>query len=343
MLVAQPFAVQLHITPLPQTLPIGIGPDVNLGRLALRPGPISDPFILSATRQDDEFIIEELQVPRKKRLPLMEMKPRGKSVLWMAFAMALHFGGYEFARSATLALFTSTQSGFTTPAAFPLAMALVTPFSYLLLMAYTRDLEANGPRLALMHSTLASILTLALTGVILKLLELFPVLFFGTLPLSQVVVGLAFLFQNSYAHLLYAQQWSFIGSVMTPDEGSKWFSSIAGLSSVAAACTGTIVSQLVTRIGLVGLLMCTCVTLSMSLLSAERAYAISQEVCAPWSFVIKCTVRGVTQLFSCFTISLDSILQARLHRSRKKRVSSNKRTVATCYHGGRTCLRECRH
>lgn len=278
--MAQPFAVQLHITSLPQALPIGIGPNVNLGRFALRPAPISDPFILSATEhQDDEFIIEELQVPPKKqRLPLMKMKPRGKSVLWMASAMALHFGGYEFARSATLALFTSTQTGFSTPAAFPLAMALVTPLSYILLMAYTRDLESNGPRLALMHSTMASILALATTGGVLKLLEVFPVHFFGIVPLSQLVVGLAFLFQNSYAHLLYAQQWSFIGSVMTPEEGSKWFASIAGLSSVAAACTGTIVSQLVTRIGLVGLLMCTCITLSMSLFSAERAYAMSQEV-----------------------------------------------------------------
>jgi len=281
MLVAQPFAVQLHITPLPQTLPIGIGPDVNLGRLALRPAPISDPFVLAAHQPNDEFIIEEphQEKPKKRRFSMTKTTPRGRSVIYMAIAMALHFGGYEFARSATLALFTSAQTGFTTPAAFPLAMAMVTPLSFLFLSWYTRDLEGNGPRLALRHSTLASILILATTGVILKILELSPVVLVGSVPLSQLVVGLAFLFQNSYAHLLYTQQWSFIGSVMDPEEGSKWFASIAGLSSVAAACAGTIVSQLVTRIGLVGLLMCTSVALGFSLLSAERAYAVSQEVC----------------------------------------------------------------
>lgn len=282
MLVATPFAVQLHISPLPRTLPIGIGPDVNLGQLAVKPLKSSDPFLLAASRQEeDEFIIEELQQepPKKFNSRFFEMPtPRAQSVLFMATAMALHFGGYEFARSATLALFTSTQTGFTTPAAFPLAMAMVTPLSFVFLLGYTRDLEANGPRLALRHSTLASILTLATTGLLLKILEYSPVLLLDKIPVSQLVVGLAFLFQNSYAHLLYSQQWSFIGSIMTPEEGSKWFASIAGLSSVAAACAGTIVSQLVTRIGLVGLLTCTCISLGFSLLSAERAYAMSQEV-----------------------------------------------------------------
>lgn len=285
MLVAQPFAVQLHITPLPQSLPIRIGPDVDLGRLALKPSSTAaDPFILTATPHDDDehFIIEELQPPvvKKQRRLVDKMSPRGQSVLWMACSMALHFGGYEFARSATLALFTSHSTGFATPAAFPLAMAMVTPLTFLFLIAYTRDLRQNGPQLALRHSTAASIVTLATTGLVLKVLNVFPILLFNKIPLSQLIVGLAFLFQNSYAHLLYNQQWSFIGSVCTPQEGSKWFASIAGLSSIAAACAGTIVSQLVTRIGLTGLLLCTSVALLFSLLSSERAYAMSQEVCA---------------------------------------------------------------
>ena len=225
MLVAQPFSVQLHITPLPQNHPIALGDRVSLGRLALKPSRQSlqsysqsiDPFILAATNHDDDFFVEE---PKKKRFDLT-MSPRGQSVLYMALAMALHFGGYEFARSATLALFTSSTTGFSTPAAFPFAMAMVTPMSFVFLLAYAQDLQDNGPKLALRHSTLVSILILTSTGVILKLLELHPVVLFGNVLLSQLVVGLAFLFQNSYAHLLYSQQWSFIGSVMTPEEGCQ--------------------------------------------------------------------------------------------------------------------------
>jgi hypothetical protein len=118
---------------------------------------------------------------------------------------------------------------------------------------------------------------IAATGIILKFLQWSPILLLDKIPLSRLVVGLAFLFQNAYAHLLYQQQWSFIVSVT--DEGTNWFSSIAGLSSIAAACAGTIVSQLATRIGLSGLLLCTSGALGVSMMAAERAYSISQEVC----------------------------------------------------------------
>jgi hypothetical protein len=292
MLVAQPFAVQLRITHLPQTLPIALGGEYNLGRLACRPSatafthPTSanDPFILAASQHgENEFIIEELfedKEPKKTQFfqrIMMDMTPQSRSILYMAISMAAHFGGYEFCRSATLALFTSQTTGFSTPAAFPLAMAMVTPLALVFLMGYTRDLEQNGPRLALRHSTVASMIFIATTGIILKFLEWSPILLFDKIPLSRLIVGLAFLFQNAYAHLLYQQQWSFIVSVT--DEGTNWFSSIAGLSSIAAACAGTIVSQLATRIGLSGLLLCTSAALGVSMMAAERAYSISQEVC----------------------------------------------------------------
>jgi hypothetical protein len=67
---------------------------------------------------------------------VMKLPPKAHSVMAMTSAMALHFGGYEFARSANMALFTSTQTGFTGPTAFPLAMACVSPFSVILLMGY---------------------------------------------------------------------------------------------------------------------------------------------------------------------------------------------------------------
>lgn len=197
------------------------------------------------------------------------MSPRGRACIWMALAMALHFGGYEFARSSSLALFTSPQTGFArTKFAFPLAMACVSPFSFLLLMAYTRVLERSGPKLALRQSTLGSIAAIALSVVIFASLP--------PSPISKWLVGLAFVFQNSYAHLLYSQHWSFLGSVCSVEDGARWFASIAGLSSVASTCTGSMVGPLVNTVGLYGLLSCTVVTLSASLLCAERAYRLSE-------------------------------------------------------------------
>lgn len=45
--------------------------------------------------------------------------PRASACIYMACAMALHFGGYEFARSGALALFTSSTTGYAHPAAYP--------------------------------------------------------------------------------------------------------------------------------------------------------------------------------------------------------------------------------
>jgi hypothetical protein len=271
MLVAQPFSVRLHISSLPPTPPVHLGPSVALGLLKHQS---TFGFVAATTKyfqlaaSNDDFFLEQQEETNGFSSML---SPKAQAVLYMAVAMALHFGGYEFARSATLALFTSKQTGFSTPAAFPLAMSMVTPVSFLFLMGYTRDLETNGPRLALRHSTLVSMLTLTCSGILLNLLS-------DRLPgISQLVVGLAFVFQNSYAHLLYTQQWSFLGSVMTPIEGSKWFAIIAGLSSAVAACAGTVVSSLVVQLGLVGLLLCTSAALLVSLLCADQAYAIAHK------------------------------------------------------------------
>ena len=46
-----------------------------------------------------------------------KLPPRAMSCIYMAIAMAFHFGGYEFARSGALALFTSSKTGFSHPAA----------------------------------------------------------------------------------------------------------------------------------------------------------------------------------------------------------------------------------
>jgi len=61
------------------------------------------------------------------------------SILCMALASALHFAGYELARSATLAMMTSHRSGFQTASAVSFATGCVSPFSILLLWVGIKD------------------------------------------------------------------------------------------------------------------------------------------------------------------------------------------------------------
>ena len=195
--------------------------------------------------------------------------PRAKACILMSLAMSLHFGGYEFARSGALALFTSSSTGFSHPSAYPLAIGLVTPASLVLLYWYGLILKDEGPRRALYKTTALAVVTLAVGTVLCQVLADLPFL-------SKGVVASLFVFQNSYAHLLYTQQWSFLGSVMTPTEGTKWFSLIAGLSSVVCTITATMVHTLSDTVGLLGLIIGTCVTLALSMILADNAYELSE-------------------------------------------------------------------
>lgn len=220
----------------------------------------------------------QISLSKMDRVKQVVTLPRPRAALLMASAMALHFGGYEFVRSGMLALFTSSDVGFSNPGAFPLAMGTVSPFSVLLLMGYGVVLEKQGPRAALRVTTFVSLFVFAATAVLLK--------FFHGLAasapttsihlVSQAIVALAFVYQNSYAHLLYTQHWSFLSSVMTPEEGSVWFAAIAGLSSLVCTMTGTLVKPLVNSVGLVGMIGCNCLFLFLSLICSDRAYQLSE-------------------------------------------------------------------
>jgi TLC ATP/ADP transporter len=216
------------------------------------------------------------------------LSPRIISVLYMVAAMSLHFGGYEFIRNAALALFTSTSAGvgggFPSAAAFPLANALVSPCSVLMLLAYSQLLEQYGPRLALRTTTGASVVYILAASSVLSLCQ--QVLLQNTSVsgatyffkyLARTVVGITYLFQNSYQYLLYTQQWSFVGSVLTPDEGAVWFALITGFSSAVCSMVGVAIPFIVPRSGLIGLLALTSITLSGSLLCADHAYRIAQK------------------------------------------------------------------
>lgn len=203
-----------------------------------------------------------------------EITPRAKSCALMATAMAFHFGGYEFARSGALALFTSNEIGFSHPSAYPFAIGLVTPMSLGLLYMYGLILRSYGPRRALKTTKFLSVSFLAIVTLLLKASTDYS--FPGWI--SKALVAFLFVFQNSYAHLLYSQQWSFLGSVMTPTEGTKYFSAIAGLSSLVCTITATLSAKLAPIVGLCGLMIGTSISLAMSLLLADQAYRLGEKV-----------------------------------------------------------------
>ncbi|KAL7496264.1 hypothetical protein ACHAWT_004428 [Skeletonema menzelii] len=213
--------------------------------------------------------------------PMLE-SPKAKSGVAMASAMALHFAGYELARGSNMALFTSASLGFGSSSGsyYPLAMACASPLSMFLLLTYTRQLDRKGPRRALRSTTLLCISALTISGIAMATMqhnELLGNIQILSLPISQIIVWASFVFQNSYAHLLYAQQWSFLGSIFTPTEAGKYYSYVAGLSSISSMIAGTSVSRLVEWIGLGGLLGLAAASLTLTLLLADWAYSTSEK------------------------------------------------------------------
>mmetsp|Transcript_4871 Transcript_4871/g.10348 ORF Transcript_4871/g.10348 Transcript_4871/m.10348 type:complete len:534 (-) Transcript_4871:299-1900(-) len=216
---------------------------------------------------------EKSQSPKMFAAHLEKLTPRVRSICYMAIAMAIHFGGYEFYRNSCLALFTSSETGFSSPAAFPFANALVSPFSLLLLWGYGQQLDAHGPRAALRNTTLFSIFFIGIASVALRVCH-----GAGLHPLvGKALIAVTFLYQNAYQSLLYTQYWSFVGSVTTPDEGSRWFASLGGFSSIVCGVMGGIIPYLLPHTGLHGLMALTCAALTISYLCGDRAYALSQE------------------------------------------------------------------
>ena len=211
----------------------------------------------------------------------------GLSVLYMSLAMAMHFFGYEFARSTALSIFTSDTIGFTSASSISLAMACVTPFSMFLLMFYSQQLENNGPRVALRKTSGLCTVSLLLLGLIVYAIEKsvtlqliqFKLPYYNkqtksvSLSLGKAVVWVLYLLQNSYAHLLCTQHWSFIGSVLTSAQGAPWFASIAGLTSLTSTIAAGIVSRLVNYTSLPLLFaLGTASSMLISIVCAEAAY-----------------------------------------------------------------------
>ena len=82
----------------------------------------------------------------------------------------------------------------------------------------------------------------------------------------------------TYTISMYGSQyWSFMSSVLTPNESAKWFAPIAGLTSISSVLGGTAVSYLSERLKLSGTLACTSIALLVSLLASGKAYSIAEK------------------------------------------------------------------
>jgi hypothetical protein len=207
---------------------------------------------------------------------------RALATLSMATCMSLHYLAYSLARPATMTLFTSTRLGFgNNVSAYPFAMTFISPVSFVLLLFYGHVLNKLGPLLALKHTTLGCASILGLSSVLLSKLD--PQIIEGnnTTTISiftRYIVGALFIFRESYVQLITSQHWSFISSVLTPNQSSTWFAPISGLTSVTSALAAMGVGKLSGIWGLQGVLGVAALVLGMSVVFGEAAYGIAEKV-----------------------------------------------------------------
>lgn len=230
---------------------------------------------------DDNYGLDSVQ---NEALSLSS--PKARAVGTMAIAMALHYFSYSIARPTTVALFTSKQAGFSSSltsknVAYPLAMACISPVSFILLLAYGQILDQYGPKLALRTTATICATFLGLSSFLISILSKKQQQQQQNInipsPWLRSIVALLFIFRESYVQLITSQHWSFMSSVLTPTQSSIWFAPISGLTSLSSAASGFGVSRLVNRIGLTGALGCASIVLLFSALISERAYAISDH------------------------------------------------------------------
>jgi hypothetical protein len=203
--------------------------------------------------------------------------PRAKAVFFMAVAMSMHYLGYSLARPITISLFTSEKSGYGgIAAAFPFAMAFVSPMSLALLLGYGKVLDKYGPRGALIGSTLFCAAVVSGSAIAINLFEEWGTLV-GTIPAAKFITGPLFIFRESYVQLLTSQYWSFMASALTPNQSAKWFGPIAGLTSITSAVAGFFVQDIIKQVGISYSLIGTGVTLLISIFTVNMAYGVAKE------------------------------------------------------------------
>ena len=213
---------------------------------------------------------------RKKKTTTPYLGPRAKAVLCMAIAMSFHYLGYSLARPITISLFTSKDLGYGGyPAAFPFAMAFVSPMSLMLLLWYGKVLEKYGPGPALTKSTLLCASVMTASALAIRIFDQTGTTILN-IAAAKFVSGPLFVFRESYVQLLTTQYWSFMASALTPSQSAKWFGPIAGLTSITSAFAGFYVSRIIASIGIAYALLGTGVMLMASIVAVKVAYGVAE-------------------------------------------------------------------
>ncbi len=215
--------------------------------------------------------------------------PRTLAALSMATCMSLHYLAYSLARPATMTLFTSPRLGFggegggSVSSAYPLAMTLIGPASFALLLLYGIALDARGPYGALQFTTLGCASVLGLSSLVIARMDA-TIPQHGAVPASaastamtRYIVGALFVFRESYVQLLTSQHWSFISSILTPSESSRWFAPISGLTSITSALAAAGVGKMSSLLGLQGVLLVASIVLGGSVVFGRMAYSIAEK------------------------------------------------------------------
>jgi hypothetical protein len=240
----------------------------------------------------------------------LQITPKHVSVMYMSLCMAVHFSGHEFARAPITSLFTSEEVGFENSAILPLAVGVVCPFSILVLCVFKKVLQSQGPLQALIQSTLVYSALLLFVALALRCLTTsasIPAAIGGEIggsgsgnikavkeaihltvagfgidiqphALTKSLLFVIFVFQSANVQFLYTQHWSFLGSILTPEEGKVWFAPIAGIGSITSTFAAANVAHLVETIGLVGLLACAALVIGSSAFFADMAYSVARKV-----------------------------------------------------------------
>ena len=164
-------------------------------------------------------------------------------------------------------------------------MTFISPVSFVLLLFYGSVLEKLGPLVALKRTTLGCASVLGVSSILISKLD--SQIIEGDTStsssnnlavLTRYIVGALFVFRESYVQLITSQHWSFISSVLTPNQSSTWFAPISGLTSVTSALAAMGVGKLSAAWGLQGVLGVAAVVLGGSVVFGEAAYGIAEKV-----------------------------------------------------------------
>ena len=164
---------------------------------------------------------------------------RWYALIAMTMANALHFGAYELARSAIVALWTSSSwtlaSTTTTPLSttttisttsttpsstliMTLAMGGVSPISILVLTIHRRIFDRCGPQLSLRYTTLIYAILFSSAAVVVRYCAM-PIMTHHDHHqhryLAQSTIVILFILKNCLVQLLASQHWSFITGTVT--------------------------------------------------------------------------------------------------------------------------------